>query len=66
MRKINGENERFKRRYLQHLKVAKRKDPTTVLKAVEGILRFEATTGYASFKRFGIEQASKRASFKIG
>jgi hypothetical protein len=59
MRKINEENERIKRRYLQYLKVAKRKDPTTVLKAAEGILRFEATTGYASFKRFRIEQAIK-------
>ena len=59
MRKINEENERIKRRYLQYLKVAKRKDPSTVLKAAEGILRFEATTGYASFKRFRIEQAIK-------
>ena len=30
MRKFNEENERIKRRYLQYLKVAKRKDPTTV------------------------------------
>jgi integrase len=59
MRKFNEENERIKRRYLQYLKLAKRKDPTTVQKAAEGILRFEATTGYAKFKRFRIEQAIK-------
>lgn len=59
MRKINEENERIKRRYLQYLKVAKRKDASTVLKAAEGILRFEASTGYTSFKRFRIEQAIK-------
>ena len=59
MRKINEENERIKRRYLQFLKTAKRKDTSTVLKAAEGILRFEASTGYTSFKRFRIEQAVK-------
>ena len=59
MRKINEENERIKRRYLQYLKAAKRKDPSTVQKAAEGILRFEASTNYASFKRFHIEQAIK-------
>ena len=59
MRKNNEENERIKRRYLQYLKAAKRKDASTVLKAVEGILRFEASIGYTSFKRFRIEQAIK-------
>ena len=59
MRKINEENERIKRRYLQYLKTAKRKDASTVQKAAEGILRFEASTNYASFKRFRIEQAIK-------
>ena len=59
MRKINEENERIKRRYLQYLKTAKRKDSSTVQKAAEGILRFEASTNYASFKRFHIEQAIK-------
>lgn len=59
MRKINEDNERIKRRYLQYLKTAKRKDATTVLKAAEGILRFEASIGYTSFKRFHIEQAIK-------
>jgi integrase/recombinase XerD len=55
----NEENERIKRRYLQYLKVAKRKDASTVHKAAEGILRFEASTNYAAFKRFRIEQAIK-------
>lgn len=59
MRKINEENERVKRRYLQYLKRAQKKDVTTVQKAAEGILRFEASTGYASFKRFRIEQVIK-------
>ncbi len=57
MRKINEENERIKRRYLQYLKVAKRKDATTVQKAAEAILRFEASVKYASFKGFKIEWA---------
>jgi integrase len=59
MRKINEQKERIKRRYLQYLKTAKRKDATTVQKAAEGILRFEASTKYADFKRFRIEQAIK-------
>ncbi|CUH65737.1 site-specific tyrosine recombinase XerC [Thalassovita gelatinovora] len=59
MRKINEENERIKRRYLQYLKVAKRKDQSTVHKAAEGILRFEASTNYDSFKRFRLEHAIK-------
>lgn len=59
MRKLNEENERIKRRYLQYLKAAKRKDLSTVCKAAEGILRFEAATNFASFKQFHIEQAIK-------
>lgn len=59
MRKNNEENERIKRRYLQYLKTANRRDANTVLKAAEGILRFEASIGYTSFKRFRIEQAIK-------
>lgn len=59
MRKINEQNERIKRRYLQYLKRAKRKDVTTVQKAAEAILRFEASTNYSDFKRFHIEQAIK-------
>jgi integrase len=59
MRKINEENERIKRSYLQYLKTAKRKDPSTVQKAAEGILRFEASTNFTSFRRFHIEHAIK-------
>ncbi|PSL20518.1 site-specific integrase [Shimia abyssi] len=59
MRKVNEENERIKRRYLKYLKTAKRKDPSTVQKASDGILRFEASTNYASFKKFRIEQVIK-------
>jgi integrase len=59
MRKFNEDNERIKRRYLQYLKAAKCKDASTVLKVAEGILRFETSAGFASFKRFRIEQAIK-------
>ncbi len=59
MRKINEENERIKRRYLQYLKTAKRKDASTVHKAADGILRYEASTNFLSFKRFHIEQVIK-------
>ncbi|MEP4194616.1 MAG: tyrosine-type recombinase/integrase [Aliishimia sp.] len=56
MRKLNEENERIKRLYLQYLRTAKGRDQTTVVKAAEAILRFEASTKYASFKKFRIEQ----------
>jgi integrase/recombinase XerD len=59
MRKINEENERMKRRYLQYRKRAQRKDTKSVEKDAEGILRFEQSTGFKSFKRFHIEQAIK-------
>ncbi|WP_085311459.1 site-specific integrase [Planktotalea arctica] len=59
MRKMNEDNERIKRRYLQFLKTAKSRDASTVLKAAEGILRFEASTRYTSFKKFRIEQVIK-------
>ena len=56
-RKFNEENERIKRRYLQYLREAKRRDMATVDKAATAILRFEKSTGYKPFKRFHIEQA---------
>lgn len=56
---IRTHRQQFRAQYLQYLKTAKRKDASTVLKAAEGILRFEASTGYTSFKRFRIEQAVK-------
>ena len=59
MRRANEENERIKRQYLQYLRVAMRKDPKTVLKAAEHILRFEASLDYAIFKKFRIEHAVK-------
>lgn len=59
MRKFNEENERIKRRYLKFLKTAKRKAPDTVQKAADGILKFEASINFASFKKFHIEQVIK-------
>ena len=59
MRKVNEENERIKRKYLKYLKTAKRRDAATVQKAADGIVRFEASTNYASFKKFRIEQVIK-------
>ena len=59
MRKFNEENERIKRKYLHYMRRAQRKDQTTVQRAAEGILRFEASTNFADFKRFHIEQSIK-------
>ncbi len=59
MRKFNEENERIKRKYLQYLRRAQRKHKSTVQKAAEGILRFEANTNYTKFRRFHIEQVNK-------
>lgn len=55
MANLNEENERVKRRYLQYLKRAKRKDDTSVIKAAEGIRRFEASRRFADFKTFHID-----------
>lgn len=59
MRKVNEENERIKRKYLKYLKTAKRRDAATVHKAADSIVRFEASTNYACFKRFRIEHVIK-------
>ncbi len=59
VRKHNEENERIKRRYLQYLREAMRRDQATVDKAADAILRFERSTGFKPFKRFHIEQAVK-------
>lgn len=56
MKKINEENERIKRKYFQYLRTARRKDKKSVVKAAQAIQRFEANTGYASFKKFKIDQ----------
>ncbi len=63
MRKLNEENERIKRRYLQYLKVAKRKDATTVLKAAEGILRFEQVPAMPASNAFA---SNRQSPFRIG
>lgn len=55
-RKVNEENERIKRAYLTYLREAKRADDSTVQRAAEAILRFEASTSFRPFKRFHIEQ----------
>ena len=57
-RKFCEENERIKRQDLTFLREAKRCDATTVDKAADAILRFERSTGYKTFKRFKIEQAT--------
>lgn len=57
MRKVNEENERIKRKYLQYLRAARRKDEATIDKAADSILHYEANTNYAPFKKFRIEQA---------
>lgn len=57
-RKINEENERIKRRYGVYLRDAKRCDMVTVDRALDAVLKFEASTGFKTFKRFHIEQAS--------
>lgn len=56
-RKRNEDNERIKRKYMQYLRGAKRRDHSTVDKAMDAILRFETYTKFKSFKRFRIEQA---------
>lgn len=56
-RKHNEANERIKRQYMLFLREAKRYDMTTVDKAADAILRFEASTGAKPFKLFHIEQA---------
>lgn len=69
MRKVNEENERIKRKYLKYLKTAKRRDAATVQKAADGIVRFEASTKFASFKKFRIEQVIKfreQMEYEIG
>lgn len=58
-RKYVEENERLKRRYLQFLREASRRDVATVDKVADAILRFERNTGFKPFKRFHIEQAIK-------
>lgn len=58
-RKCTEENERIKRKYLQYMREANGRNDTTVTKAAEAILRFEASTNFKTFKAFHIDQAIK-------
>lgn len=57
MAKYNSENERVKRDYVMHLRLAKGKQEATIDGALKAIDRFERSTGFRSFKTFHIEQA---------
>jgi integrase len=57
MFKYNAENERVKRSYVTHLRLAKGKQEATIDGALKAIDRFERSTGFRSFKSFHIEQA---------
>lgn len=57
MRKHNAENERVKREYVGWLRNAGGRSDATVDMAIAAIHRFEAHTGYRSFKGFRREQA---------
>jgi integrase len=57
MSKYNAENERVKREYVTHLRLAKGKQEATIDGALKAIDRFERSTGFRSFKAFHIEQA---------
>lgn len=59
MRKFIEENERAKRAYVHYLENAKGLDQKSTDKALAAILRFEQSTGFKTFKRFHIEQASR-------
>jgi site-specific recombinase XerD len=57
MAKYNAENERVKREYIMHLRLAKGKQEATIDSVLKAIDRFERSTGFRSFKSFHIEQA---------
>lgn len=56
--KINGGNERVKRRYFRYLMDAKRQSPASIDQAAAAIDRFEDFTKRRDFVTFRIEQAS--------
>jgi integrase/recombinase XerD len=58
-RKCTEENERIKRKYLQFVREVNGRNDTTITKAADAILRFEASTNFKSFKAFHIDQAIK-------
>lgn len=57
MSRYNAENERVKRNYVAHLRLAKGKQEATIDGALKAIDRFERSTGLRSFKSFHVEQA---------
>jgi integrase len=57
MAKYNADNERAKRDYVTHMRLAQGKQEGSVNSALAAIDRFERSTGYRSFKAFHIEQA---------
>lgn len=57
MAKYNPENERIKRDYITHMRLAQDKQEGSVVAALAAIDRFERSTGYRHFKAFHIEQA---------
>jgi integrase len=57
MAKYNPENERVKRDYVIHMRLAQGKQEASIVTALAAIDRFEKSTGYRSFKAFHIEQA---------
>jgi len=57
MPKHNTENERIKRSYFTHLKLARGLSEASIDAAAKAIHRFEASTGFRSFKKFHIKQA---------
>ena len=54
MPKYNPENERVKREYITHMRLAQGKQEGSVVAALAAIDRFERSTGYRSFKAFHI------------
>ena len=57
MTKPNAKNERIKRDYVLYLEEARRRDPTTVDRALKSIARFEDSTRRKDFKSFHRKQA---------
>jgi len=53
----NAKNERTKRRYLAHLKEAKRHSEATVDAVAKALARFEVDTKFRDFRTFHFEQA---------
>jgi integrase/recombinase XerD len=71
--KINEENERLKRRYLQHVRYKKGRDSATLDKIADAITQFDRANGHKSLKLFRIEWAmtfadklEKRTNSKTG